>query len=383
VIVISIFLAMVLVFLLMGLVYRRSGLDKLTVKVSFSATRATEGAKLVLTTVLTNTKWLPMPWVAVKLKVSKFLLFDDMENAQVTDHFYRNDLYNILMRQRITRRLNFVCSKRGYYYIPSVDVTAWDIMMDTKSAAPIKCGANLTVYPSFLSAAEVDNLCVQIYGQLRTQSVMHPDPFSFKGIREYSPRDPLKAVNFKASAKAQELMVNLWEHTNAREVILLFNLQKHNLWHNEVLDEYAIKLVVSLAERLLSENIPIRFISNGICANTSQDPDLAPNQAIEISNGVGDMQLERILEAMAHLDLAQTKVSQFSKILELTVAQYKTEPEYWLISTYHGIDLEDAYINLMNQGARTVWVLPKSTGIRLADHEITLSDEIREKVIIL
>ena len=382
-IVISIFLAMVLVFLLMGLVYRRSGLDKLTVKVSFSATRATEGAKLVLTTVLTNTKWLPMPWVAVKLKVSKFLLFDDMENAQVTDHFYRNDLYNILMRQRITRRLNFVCSKRGYYYIPSVDVTAWDIMMDTKSAAPIKCGANLTVYPSFLSAAEVDNLCVQIYGQLRTQSVMHPDPFSFKGIREYSPRDPLKAVNFKASAKAQELMVNLWEHTNAREVILLFNLQKHNLWHNEVLDEYAIKLVVSLAERLLSENIPIRFISNGICANTSQDPDLAPNQAIEISNGVGDMQLERILEAMAHLDLAQTKVSQFSKILELTVAQYKTEPEYWLISTYHGIDLEDAYINLMNQGARTVWVLPKSTGIRLADHEITLSDEIREKVIIL
>ena len=379
--VIGIFLATLLTFYLIGLAYRRSGLSKLQVKVSFSAARATEGAKLVLTTVLTNTKWLPLPWVAVKLRVSKHLLFSDMENAQITDFFYRNDLYNILMRQRITRRLQFTCGKRGYYHIPSVDITAWDIMMNTKSAAPIECGAHLTVYPGFLSTEEVDNLSVQIYGQLRARSVIHPDPFSFRGIREYSPHDPLKAINFKASAKSQELMVNLWEYMNAREVILMFNLQRHNLWHNEVLDEYAIKIVVSLAERLLSENVPVRFITNGICANTSSDPDLVHNQAVEISEGVGDLQLERILEAMAHLDIQQTQVTPFAGILKTTAEKYKNEPEYWLVSTYHGPDLEEVYSNLSAEGARTLWVLPKSTGIRLAEDDITLSPEIREQVI--
>ena len=377
----SVFIAAALAFLAIRLLYRRVDLSKLVGTVSFSAPRAVEGSKLVLTTVLTNTMWLPMPWVAVKLKVSMHLIFADMENANVTDYFYRHDLYNMLMRQRITRRLSFVCGKRGYYHIPHLDVTAFDILMENKNAAKIKCNARLTVYPSFLPVPEVDNLCVQIYGHLRARNIIHPDPFSFRGIREYTPGDPLKAINFKASAKAQDLMVNLWEYMNARQVILLFNLQRHNRWHNEVLDEYAIKLVASLAERLVNENVPVRFITNGQREKTDEEPIC--DEFTKITEGVGDIQLERILEALAHIDLTQTEVSSFSEILSSTAVEHKYEPEYWLISTYHGPDLEEAYKSLIAQGARTVWILPRSTGVRLSDDEITLSQEIREQVILL
>ena len=377
----SLFLAIVLAFLVIRLLYWRMDLNKLTGTVSFSAPRAVEGSKLVLTTVLTNTMWLPMPWVAVKLKVSMHLIFADMENANVTDYFYRHDLYNMLMRQRITRRLSFVCGKRGYYHISHLDVTAFDILMESKNAAKIKCNARLTVYPSYLPVPEVDNICAQIYGHLRARNIIHPDPFSFRGIREYTPGDPLKAINFKASAKAQDLMVNLWEHMNARQVILLFNLQRHNRWHNEVLDEYAIKLVASLAQRLINDNIPVRFITNGQKEKT--DDELPYAESTVITEGVGDIQLERILEALAHIDLAQTDVSPFSEILKSTAEDYKYELEYWLISTYHGQDLEEEYRKLAAQGVRTVWILPRSTGVRLSDDEITLSKEIREQVILL
>jgi len=340
-----------------------------------------EGSKLVLTTVLTNSNWLPLPWVAVKLRVSRHLLFSDTENAQITDHYYRNDLYSILMRQRITRRLPFVCGKRGYYRINSIDLTTWDILMELKSAAIAECDAYLTVYPSSLPTPEIDEICIQIYGQQQAQNIMYPDPFSFRGIREYSPHDPLKAINFKASAKAGELMVNQWEHTNSRQVILFYNLQKHNLWHNEVLDEYTIKLVASLAERLTSENVPLRFITNGRCVKLADDSH--SDDITEIPEGIGHLQQERILEALAMLDLEQTEVAPFADILTRTAEEYKYEPEYWLISTYHGSDLEAAYSKLMNEGARTTWVMPRSKGIRMDDKDINLSPEILEQAILI
>jgi len=143
--------------------------------------------------------------------------------------------------------------------------------METKNAAMLECNANLTVYPGTLPVDEVDNICVEIYGQLSAQNIIYSDPFTFRGIREYSSHDPLKAINFKASAKAQELMINLWDYVNTRQVFFLYNLQRHNVWHNEVLDEYTIKLVASLVERLTSENVPLRFITNGVSINTKSD----------------------------------------------------------------------------------------------------------------
>ena len=385
--VVGVFLAVFLAFLIIRLAYKRAGVKKLDIQVSYSKPRATEGASLVITTVLTNAMWLPLPWVSVKLKVSKHLIFTDMENAQVTDFFYRNDLYNILMRQRITRRLAFVCGKRGYYPISSVDITAWDILMETKNAVIADCNANLTVYPATLPAAEVDDICVQIYGHLKARNIIYPDPFSFKGIREYSTHDPIKAVNFKASAKAQELMVNLWEHVNARQVILLYNLQRYSVWHNEVLDEYTIKLVASLAERLAAQNVPVRFITNGHSIKTGGEPMLKTSETIEnateVPEGIGDLQHERILEALAYLDLEQKDVAPFAKILSKTAETYKYEPEYWLISTHHEPDLEAAYSELMANGARTVWVMPCTVGIRMSEDDITLPPEIREQVILI
>jgi len=401
---IGVFIAVLLTFSFVRLIYRLSGLKKLDVKLSFSATRATEGAQLVLTTVLTNEKWLPLPWVAVKLMVSRYLVFADMENSQITDNYYRNDLYNILMRQRITRQFNFTCSKRGYYSIPSVDLATWDILMETKNAAMIECSAHLTVYPSTLSLDEVDDICAEIYGQLRARNIIHPDPFSFRGIREYSPHDPLKAINFKASVKAQELMVNLWEYVNARQVILLYNLQRHSVWHNEVLDEYTIKLVASLAERLAQENVPTRYITNGYSIDTNPQSEkdetsvatrLTGEKPIqikkeikqgvfaEITEGIGNLQLERILENLALLDVEQTNVTPFHEVLTKTTEKYKTEPEYWLISTYHGPELEAVYKDLQGKGTRMVWILPYSVGLRTGEEDISLSPEVREQVVLL
>jgi len=340
----GVFIAVIISLALVRQVYRRLCLKNINAELRFAESAATEGDILTLSTVLSNAKWLPLPWVAVKFQVSRHLRFGDMDSAQISDDYYRNDLYNVLMYQRITRRFEFECNKRGYFPIKSLDVTCWDLLMDKKYVAAFECKASLTVCPSILPMPEIDELFTQIGGNIQTRRFIHPDPFTFRGIREYSPSDPLKAINFKASAKATDLMVNLWDYSVTRQVIILLNFQKQNVWHNESLDEWAIKIAASLSHRLTEMHVPVRLISDGI----------------EVPEGVGDTHLKLLLEAFAHINLEQPPSVPFADILQHSFYQYHQEPEYWLISSYHGEELEAAYKKINGLGAKTLWILPHS-----------------------
>lgn len=348
----SIFLALQLALLIVRYVYRKLCFTGLDVRLSFSSSAATEGDNLVLSTALTNAKWLPLPWVAVKFQVSRHLKFADMESAQISDDYYRNDLYNVMMYQRITRRFEFTCAKRGYFRLKNLDITGWDILMGQKFVSHYECSADLTVYPQTMTVPEIDEMYTRINGDMQAQRFIHPDPFTFRGIREYAPNDPIKAINFKASAKAQELMVNLWDYSVTRQVVLMLNLQKQSIWHNEILDERAIKIVASLASRLTEAHIPVRFITNG--------SGIVTGKGIELPEGTGNRHLNQILEALAHIDLTVPPETPFADTLAEAFKMYRHEPEYWLVSTYHGEDLEEAYVRLGSYGAKAAWIVPYS-----------------------
>ena len=357
----SIFLALQLALLIVRYIYMKMCFKDLDVQLSFSSPTATEGDSLQLNTILTNNKWLPLPWIAVKFQVSKFLHFFDMKSAKISDDYYRNDLYNILMYQRITRKLDFTCTQRGYYRLKSLDITGWDILMGHKYVSNFDCKADLTVYPSTLQIPEINELCNQIDGNLQDMRFIHPDPFTFRSIREYVPSDPMKSINFKASAKTQNLMVNVLDYSVSRSVVLMLNLQKQSIWHNEILDERAIKIAASLAERLAEKHIPVRFITNGA--------GILTGCGTELQEGLGAGQLHNILEALAHIDLAEppSPSDGFADVLAKAFERYQSEPEYWLISTYHGEDIEMAYKRIHSQ-AKTAWIVPYSEQVHIDEN---------------
>ncbi|MCL1988099.1 MAG: DUF58 domain-containing protein [Firmicutes bacterium] len=354
----GIFFALLTALLIVRLVYSKICLQNLDVQLFFSKKSAVEGDSLVLSTILTNDKWLPLPWVAVKFQISRFLRFSDIASAQISDDYYRNDLYNILMYQKITRRLEFECGKRGYYRLKNLDVTSWDILMDKKYVKKIPCNASLTVYPSTLQLPEINEIFTRINGNIQARRFIHPDPFTFRGIREYSYSDPIKAINFKASAKTQNLMVNLWDYSVSRNVVLLLNLQRQSLWHNEILDERAIKIVASLAERLLSTHIPVKFITNAA--------GIVTGKGVNLPECTTPQHIDNILEALAHINLDTTEIeTTFTETLKSAFERHHTEPEYWIVSTYHGKDLENEYNRISNLGATTIWIIPHSQQVQV------------------
>jgi len=368
---IAMLIGLYLALLTISLLYRRTCLKNLDIALRFSQHAATEGDEMQLIEVLTNAKWLPLPFVAVKFQISRHLRFPQ-DGDRISDENYRNDLYHILMQQRRTRRLPFVCTQRGYFPIRDLTLTGYDILMGKKHVQAFPCDEVLTVYPAPLDLPEIDALYNRLHGHFQSLRRINPDPFTFRGIREYAPHDPIKAVNFKASAKSQELMVNLWDFTVSRRVVLLFNLQAYSRDADVLLDEFAIRVVATLAQRLADADVPVSFYTNGI--------GVVSGTAMTLPEGCGVKQFNYIQEALAHINLDMPVTERFTSALMRMFAQHASEPEYWIVSTNHDQDLMEAVLQIESQGARVAWILPHSQGMFMNTHAFKLDARLQDRV---
>lgn len=345
---VGVFAALLLVLFLLRWVYSRYCLHGLDVRLYLSTEIATQGDTVTLTEELTNSKWLPLPWVGVKFRTGRELKFASTQVA--ADAYYRNDLYHILMYQKITRRLPFECARRGYYVIEGLEITGWDVLMENKFIKQFTCDARLTVLPRTIPTPELEQLCALVYGQLATASPINPDPFTFRGIREYTPADPLKAINFKVSARAQAMMVNMWEFCNERQVVILLDTKRHAVWHNPDLEERAISIAASVSEKMLNAGAPVGFAANG--------RSILHGKALELPQGIGGQQQQAILENLALIDLENQALAPIALHLEEAVLHGVHQPEYWLISAYFSYELARAYTQAVQTGLRVAWVMP-------------------------
>jgi uncharacterized protein (DUF58 family) len=173
----------------------------------------------------------------------------------------------------------------------------------------------------------------------------------------------MKSINFKASAKAQELMVNVWDFSNARQIVLLLDAERHIIWHNEGIEERAIKIIASMAERMNMQGVPLSFYTNG--------RSIRSGASTHITEGKGAVHLRRILESLAYINMYATDITPFAETINHLTAQANIELEYWLISPYYSKETAAALSALSETGARTVWIMP---GDKPLDFEPT--DEI-------
>jgi len=343
---ISMVITVVFLIWLQGLIYRKRWKRNLEMKLSFSAVEAFEGDRLYLTEELTNAKLLPLPWVAAKFQISRNLYFIGQRNFKISDDYYQNDIFSINMYQKITRRLDFICGRRGYYQIKSMNLASSNIFITEKLVKQIPCNAALTVFPKRIPFEELDILFRQVYGEIVVQRFTNPDPFAFKGIREYQPQDDFRSINFKATAKTNQLMVNINSSTASQELVILLNLQPYSAWSREGVFEEGIRLAASAAEYFIRKGLAVGVYSNGL--------DAVTHNQIRLKPGSGDGHFYSILQNLGRIDLSQ-QTEPFSGQIEKLI---HPETAYLLISSYDGERLQKAFERLRSMGTVARWILP-------------------------
>ncbi|MDE7248768.1 MAG: DUF58 domain-containing protein, partial [Lachnospiraceae bacterium] len=124
-----------ILFLLQRILYARWWSRGVAVKLSFDKELVRAGDQVKLLEMVETKNGLPLSSLKVKFQCSRYLEFSDGQNGNVTDKYYRNDLFSVMPYQRITRTHKITCPKRGYYGIDGINLVGADLFFSEEMVA--------------------------------------------------------------------------------------------------------------------------------------------------------------------------------------------------------------------------------------------------------
>ena len=340
------------IFILQREVYSRLWREGVTVTLTFDKSTVRAGEEVRLLEVVENRKRLPLSSLKVKFQCSRYLLFSDSTNSSVTDRYYRNDLFSVMPYQRITRTHRITCPQRGYYGIYGIDLVGADLFFSEEMMASLNSEAVLYVLPKVVPFENIEQAIRRISGEMVTRRHETEDPFTYKGIREYQPYDEPKAINWKATARTDELKVNVRENTSVSGVRIFMNLEDNGILRREELLEMSISLCGGIAEYLLREGVRLSVFANA--------KDCISGQKLQLENLADQVSLDGVFKALARLDL-DSPMEKFGTAFGERMAEDQDSIYTIFISTDIHEDYQQVLLDYSRQNGKEnafVWVCP-------------------------
>ena len=180
-------------------------------------------------------------WVENKGRLPAFLLMAEDFSAGIAVFRDRKCLFNIGGKNRQLFRWKAYGSNRGVFTLGPASIRGSDplgIFPFTITAAET---ARLFVYPA-TAHVDLGSSGGLPLGNLITRNTFYEDLTRPRSLRDYSPGDESKRINWKASAKNFNLLVNEYEPSLSYPVVVFLNAD---------IREYAIKKRESHIERAI------------------------------------------------------------------------------------------------------------------------------------
>ncbi|MCR4690990.1 MAG: DUF58 domain-containing protein [Lachnospiraceae bacterium] len=341
------------IYLLQKAVYDHLWDKGLASDLSFEKDVLYEGEENTLIEVIENRKYLPLPILQVKFAITRTFLFQKQENTSVTDKYYRSDYFTVMPWQKITRSYPFICSKRGCFFTENIDLICRPFFLEQWMVVSQPQYAGVCVLPARIDHREVSENVKKLLGETEKNLRINEDPFTFSGIRDYQPYDNMRSINWKISARHDKLLVNTYNSTFSKKVVLLLNLETNSMVHAEQTREWAIRIASHLAGHFISARIPTALYTNGRDVAAAEEGPGCP--AIEAG---ADMAHIRVIEvALARLNEKETGMP-FLSLMEERIRTGKDPVEYIIISNYRKKDITGRYEALLSEGHGVHFIIP-------------------------
>lgn len=336
-------------YIVQGIIYKKTWKNNLDVNVYFDESIIREGDKSVLTEEIGNNKALLLPIIQVKFAISRTFLFKKERNASVTDQYYRNEYFSILPYQKITRKYNFIASRRGEYKLSYLDLICKDIFIDKSMYVEYKNFSSILVLPKRIEPMYIPEDVVRVAGDIINNIKLMEDPFEFNSIRDYQPYDTVNHINWKATARLDSLQVNTFHTTNQKNIIIILNLEMNSVRDAENMTEHCIRIAACLTEYFISRNMPVAIRSNG--------KDYETKEMISMESGSDIGRIRNIEIALARIGTDAPK--PFVPYFVDNVDPDNHENEYVIISNYRKDDFMDKYREYREQGVKLSLIIPE------------------------
>lgn len=250
--------------------------------------RTFQGETVQLTMMVSNRKLLPLAWLDIDDKLPKELpvLKDTNEESLESTPIVSITLSGY---KRASWHYQIKCSKRGYYIIGPASLQSGDIFGFYPRSVITHESDTLIVYPRIFSVDSLELPARQPLGELGARYRIFQDPTRTIGVREYIPGDPFNHINWKATARHQQLQVKEFEPSTTLQNIIWLGIDSftgnENIDPHEVF-EWAVSTVASIGNHLISAGSALGFFANTYLAQGRNSitvmPGTSPNHMINI-----------------------------------------------------------------------------------------------------
>lgn len=262
-------------------IYKKRSLAGLRYEAMLSETEVFEGDEIYLYEEITNDSKLPLPYIKIDSVLPEgldYCLFEAKSQSK-KQHYTRQLQSVFVLRPGVTvrRRWRVRCTVRGDYKLDGVIAVASDILGFYTGTRRLefeeKRSNTITVLPRPIDLEEHFASSKYLCGDVISNICPVTDPLRIFGIREYMHGDPMNSVNWKATARHRELMVNIRERTVRHQFNIILNMNSRPIeqYPDRPSDTKAIEksiiVAASILDRVAAEDIPIRIITNNPCTN--------------------------------------------------------------------------------------------------------------------
>ena len=258
--------------------------------------RAFIGDTFEYTVTLRNDKVLPLIWVDIQESFPDGL---DLAGAKLRANNIEgmrqhSITTSLLPFQQATWKYNLRCTARGLHRIGPVRVRSGDIFGFSASEARFEELEHVIVYPRVVDLEQLGLPFQHPLGEGRGRRPLFYDSSQFAGQRDYLPSDPMKHIDWKATARAPQIQTKMFAPVVSLNVLVALNAAtSEEPWEtsNRRLFERGVTVAASVASYAAKRGYSFGLVSNAVATYSAK--------YISVPLGAAPSQLPLVLESLA------------------------------------------------------------------------------------
>ena len=295
--------AVVIAFGVMGLVaggaawvWNRLSLEEVSYDRELSLRKIFVGEELSLTVALTNRKVVPLTWIHVDddIPASFEVIEGDVRSNIKPGTESLSHSTSMAWYEKVSWNYRMRPTRRGFYRFGPTRMESGDPFGFLGSRSRTAGKDDVLVYPRVVPLEELGLPSIRPLGEVRGGIRLFNDPSRPSGLRAYEQGDPLKTVDWKATAKAQDLQVRTYEPSSSTNVILAVAVDTATpFWaaYEPVVLERVVTVAASVAAYASERKYNVGLLSNDLPIQGGRPLNVAPAR--------GPEQLSLVLGALA------------------------------------------------------------------------------------
>lgn len=290
--------------------WSRFSLRRVTYTRRLDATRVFRDETITLKLELVNLKPLPLAWIEVEDVFPDRLEAVDRRVSPSTDPALIILPYLTSLRpyERVAWTATLRCPHRGVFTIGPTTLRSGDIFGFHRSEGHVARRDTVIVYPRVIPLPDLGIPPRGAFGDTRTRRALLLDPQRTVGTRDYHPEDSFRHIHWKATARAGNLQVRVFEPTTVTQLGIFLDLDTPGqAWRglDSVDFEPIVSVGASIASHAIGEGRAVGIYSNRLIGGS--------NRPLRVAPASGVAQLTKVLESLAKLSPFAT--SEFAKHL--------------------------------------------------------------------